>query len=177
MDDRELLDLLDDLSIAVVGMTADALGQGGPERDLTLGQWRALVLIAAGDGLRASELAHRVGMSRPSMSRLVDRLERKGLVASTADPDDRRAVLLVSTVAGREALQDTRARRRQMVADVLDRAGRPLPEDLPAGLRTIVAALSLDPAEAPSGATSPAVPATATAERTGRSRSARRRRG
>ncbi len=142
-----LLDLLDDLSIEVVVMTALALGQGGQERDLTLPQWRALVLIDAAEGERASDLAPRLGISRPSMSRLVRRLERKGLVRATPDPSDGRAVILASTPAGRQALRDTRVRRRRMVADALGRTGGPVPSTLDAGLRAIVVALS----EAPEG--------------------------
>lgn len=136
-----LLDALDDLAIELVGLTALALAQGGEERDLTLAQWRALALIASGDGIRASDLAPRIGMSRPSMSRLVRRLERKGLIRAETDPTDRRAAILTSTPIGRQALHDTRARRRRMVADALARRGRPLPRDLQAGLRAVLAAL------------------------------------
>jgi DNA-binding MarR family transcriptional regulator len=147
MDDEALLDVLDDLSIEVVVMTALALGQGGQERDLTLPQWRALVLIDAGEGVRASDLAPRLGMSRPSMSRLVRRLERKALVSAAPDPSDGRAVILSSTPTGRRALRDTRVRRRRMVADALGRTGQAIPDTLDAGLRAIVVALG----EAPEG--------------------------
>jgi DNA-binding MarR family transcriptional regulator len=140
MDDA-LLDTLDDLAIELVGLTALALALGGEERDLTLAQWRALVLIASADGVRASDLAPRIGMSRPSVSRLVRRLEGKGLVSARADPTDGRAAILTSTAVGQQALHDTRARRRQMVADSLARRGRPLPRDLHGGLRAVHEAL------------------------------------
>ncbi len=141
MDLEALLDALDDLSIEVVSLTARALAQGGTERDLTLAQWRALVLIASADGVRASDLAARVGMSRPSMSRLVSRLERKGLVRATTDPTDGRAAILSSTPTGWQALRDTRVRRRRMMADALARAGRTIPGSLEAGLRAIAVVL------------------------------------
>jgi DNA-binding MarR family transcriptional regulator len=142
MELEALLDLLDDLSIDVVSMTALALAEGGRERDLTLGQWRTLVLIAsAPDGARASDLAPRAGMSRPSMSRLIRRLERKGLIAATSDPTDGRAAILTASTLGHRTLDDTRARRRRMMAEALARHGRPLPHALEAGLRAIVAAL------------------------------------
>lgn len=138
---ERLLDALDDLSIEVVALTAMALDQGGQAQDLTLAQWRALVLIASADGIRASDLAARLGMSRPSMSRLVRRLARKGLIGTTTDPADGRAVILSSTVAGRQALLDTRRRRRRMVSDALARQALPLPGDLHVGLRAIARAL------------------------------------
>jgi len=141
VDHEALLDVLDDLSIEVVAMTAQALADGGQELDLTLAQWRTLVLIASADGIRASELAPRVGMSRPSMSRLVRRLERKGLVRTDRDPTDGRVVILSSTATGRDVLRDMRARRRRMVEEALVRDGRPIPDGLDGGLRLIVAAL------------------------------------
>lgn len=140
MDDA-LLDALDDLAIELIGLTALALAQGGEAQDLTFPQWRALALIASGRGIRASELAQRVGMSRPSVSRLVKRLERKGLVIATDDPTDGRAAILVSTASGRQALYGTRTRRRRMVAAALDRRERPLPRDLRGGLRAVQKAL------------------------------------
>jgi DNA-binding MarR family transcriptional regulator len=47
--------------------------------------------------LQADEL-----LSQPGLSRLVARLERRGLIARANDPEDRRAVRLQLTTAGRE---------------------------------------------------------------------------
>lgn len=140
MDDA-LLDALDDLAIELVGLTALALAQGGQVRDLTFAQWRALALIATGHEVRASDIAQRLGMSRPSVSRMIARLERKGLVVATTDPRDGRALILTSTPTGRHALYGTRTRRRQMVAAALDGRERPLPRDLRGGLRAVSKAL------------------------------------
>lgn len=56
--------------------------------------------------LRLNEINDKVLLSQSSLSRLVDRLEKRGLVERTTAPDDGRGVLLALTDAGRE-LQKT----------------------------------------------------------------------
>jgi DNA-binding MarR family transcriptional regulator len=52
--------------------------------------------------LRLNEINDKVLLSQSSLSRLVDRLEKRGLVERTTAPDDGRGVLLSLTEAGRE---------------------------------------------------------------------------
>jgi DNA-binding MarR family transcriptional regulator len=52
--------------------------------------------------IRLSELNRHVLLSQPALSRLVDRLAERGLVARQPDPADRRGLLLSLTEAGRE---------------------------------------------------------------------------
>ncbi|MFI2563377.1 MarR family winged helix-turn-helix transcriptional regulator [Paenarthrobacter sp. NPDC018779] len=52
--------------------------------------------------LRQNEINDKVLLSQSSLSRLIDRLEKRGLVERTAAPDDGRGVLLSLTEAGRE---------------------------------------------------------------------------
>jgi DNA-binding MarR family transcriptional regulator len=52
--------------------------------------------------LRISELNRHVLLSQPALSRLVDRLAERGLLARQADPADGRGVRLALTGAGRE---------------------------------------------------------------------------
>lgn len=51
--------------------------------------------------IRLGELNRHVLLSQPALSRMVDRLVERGLVQRTADPADRRAVLVSLTDAGR----------------------------------------------------------------------------
>jgi DNA-binding MarR family transcriptional regulator len=65
-----------------------------------------LELNAAPDRrLRMSELGGRVVLSRERVSRVVDELERSGLVRREPNPDDRRSLFAVLTEAGRERLR------------------------------------------------------------------------
>ena len=56
--------------------------------------------------LRLNELNDHVLLSQSSLSRLVERLEKRGLVARMAAPEDGRGVLLKLTDAGAELQQD-----------------------------------------------------------------------
>jgi DNA-binding MarR family transcriptional regulator len=55
--------------------------------------------------LRMQELSDRVVLSRSRVSRVVDEMERAGLVRREPDPDDRRAAFAVITDDGRAALR------------------------------------------------------------------------
>lgn len=56
-------------------------------------------------GLRMQDLGERVVLSRTRVSRLVDELERAGLVLRKPDKQDGRAVLALITPQGRQALR------------------------------------------------------------------------
>lgn len=72
-------------------------------------------LRKAGCALRQSELAKHVLLSQPALSRLIERLEQRGLVGRATDPDDRRGVLVALTDAGAAAQQRTGARHARSV--------------------------------------------------------------
>lgn len=55
--------------------------------------------------LRMRELAYRVVLSRSGLTRLVDNLERGGLLRREDDPDDRRGSYAVITEAGKVAIR------------------------------------------------------------------------
>ena len=57
-------------------------------------------LSSAPGGLRITELGEDVLLTQPGMSRLVARLEARGLVQRVADPEDARACLIRLTAAG-----------------------------------------------------------------------------
>jgi DNA-binding MarR family transcriptional regulator len=69
---------------------------------------------------RITELAQRESVAQPSMTALVDRLERQALVERTPDPDDRRAVRVAVTEAGLTVLAERRATRAAALAVPLD---------------------------------------------------------
>ena len=70
--------------------------------------------------VRLTVLAALVDISQPSMTQLVQRLERRGLVERSVDPADRRAALVTITDGGRELVLEqenaVRARLREAVA-------------------------------------------------------------
>jgi DNA-binding MarR family transcriptional regulator len=64
---------------------------------------------APGHRLRMQELAEAVLLSKSGLTRLVDRMEREGLVRRAACPDDRRGILAELTELGYETLRRTSA--------------------------------------------------------------------
>lgn len=69
----------------------------------------ALAALAhAESGLRAGDLAARMGITPASTTRLIDLLVDAGWVDRTRDPADARAVLLALTARGRAAIEDLR---------------------------------------------------------------------
>lgn len=65
----------------------------------------AVLVTLRDDGpTRISDLAARERVAQPSMTALIDRLERRGLVARRADPTDRRAVPVAITRKGAREL-------------------------------------------------------------------------
>jgi len=86
---------------------------------LTFGQARALRLLdRAGAPLRMGELAARLEVVPRSATTMIDGLEAAGLVARSADPADRRSVLVRPTAAG-EALLARLGRARRAGAETL----------------------------------------------------------
>ncbi len=110
------VEALERLLVGGIGLTALAVAEEAEAVDLTLAQWRALVIAAETDGVRVGELAYRLGVKVPSASRLVRRLERRGLVTAVRDEDDRRATIVRPSPTGRTIRDSVVSRRRRLIA-------------------------------------------------------------
>jgi DNA-binding MarR family transcriptional regulator len=102
-----------------IGVTALALSEATPTVDLTLPQWRVLVIVAEGDGVRIGEVGNRLNAGIPSASRLVRRLERRGLATAERDERDRRATLVRATAEGRRVRMAVVHRREELIEAAL----------------------------------------------------------
>lgn len=69
--------------------------------DLTREQWSILALLWEEDGKSQQFLADKSYRDRPSVTRLIDNLERMKLVERQADPNDRRSKLIFLTTKGK----------------------------------------------------------------------------
>jgi len=88
------------------------------ESGISLPQYRLLV-SASGEPQRASELADAVGVSRPTLTSLVDGLEASGLVRRVPEPTDRRGIRLELTEAGRDARRRAEVTLTSRMVDLL----------------------------------------------------------
>lgn len=97
----------------VLGMlrTADQLAVPMNEvlrrTDLSLSQYNILRILrgSAGQGLSCGDIAERMVRRDPDLTRLLDRLEKRGLVTRTRNTTDRRVVLAEIAPAGLRLLE------------------------------------------------------------------------
>ena len=87
--------------------------------EVTLGQYRALVVLSSVAPLRMAQLGEACGLSPSSTTRMVERLERKGLVHRERSTTSRRSIDLDLTDAGRELVEVVMERRRVELRRVL----------------------------------------------------------
>jgi DNA-binding MarR family transcriptional regulator len=86
----------------------------GPD-DVTLVQFRALVVLRADPATNLGQLAAALGVTPSSATRMCDRLVDRGLIDRADAPDNRREIRLRLTAAGRRLVdRATRIRRRHL---------------------------------------------------------------
>jgi DNA-binding MarR family transcriptional regulator len=88
---------------------------------LTQSQSSALASVDKLGSPTLGALATREAVQPPSMTRIVGALEELGYVARTPDPEDRRAVRVVLTTAGRQILDLNRSAKNAFLAQQVDR--------------------------------------------------------
>jgi DNA-binding MarR family transcriptional regulator len=73
--------------------------------ELSVPQFRVLIFLNRHAGASLSDMAESLGLTLPSMSKMIDGLVARNMVTRQMDPEDRRRVTLVLTALGREAMQ------------------------------------------------------------------------
>lgn len=134
-------DLLDLVSLVVKGVSGN--------RDLSLTAVATLSSLDRQGAQRITTLATAHGVSQPSMTQLVQRLEQRGLVARGSDPADGRVALVSVTTEGRAALAERRQRSAgriaQLLGDLPERDVQALADALAAVLPAIRARVGAEP--------------------------------
>ena len=99
MPDERVIKAVERVIVGGVAITARALGQEAAE--LTLMQWRVLLVVGDEEaGVHVGTVGQRIGTSPPSASRIIRRLEDRGLVELVRDQADRRFMLVRLTRPG-----------------------------------------------------------------------------
>jgi DNA-binding MarR family transcriptional regulator len=112
---------------------------------VTSHQVTLLWLVRSRPGLSLRELAVEEGISAPSLSGHVDRLEAAGLLRRVRSTDDRRRVGLELTPDGHALLKRVRARRTTWLAARVGLLSDDERERLEAALPTLYAMLEREP--------------------------------
>ncbi|RAX14976.1 MarR family transcriptional regulator [Pseudarthrobacter sp. AG30] len=71
------------------------------------------------EGQRVGEIARNLGVRVPSATEQIIKLERAGLARREPDPNDSRAVRVILTPEGRDAVDSANRRRNQVMAGIL----------------------------------------------------------
>lgn len=100
-------------------------------RDLGTAQWEVLARLWQRDGASQTALARGAGRDKAGMTRLLDRMERDGLVERRADAADRRVSRVFLTPDGRSVHDDL----LPIVSQVIEKALQGLDEKDLAALR------------------------------------------
>ncbi|HVT64247.1 MAG TPA: MarR family transcriptional regulator [Mycobacteriales bacterium] len=133
-------------SRALVAIAARSLAQ--VEDQVTLPQYRALVVLAGRGALRPVDLADALDVSPSTATRMCDRLVRKELVERVHSDTDRREVELRLSAEGRALVSEVTNRRRREVRRVLSR----MPAEQQARLIEALQAFNAAAGEAPESA-------------------------
>jgi DNA-binding MarR family transcriptional regulator len=111
----EVVDSVLSASRALVAVAARSLAAA--EEQVTLPQYRALVVLASRGPQRALDLAGALDVNQSTVTRMCDRLDRKGLIDRIRPADNRRVVITTISPAGRQLVDAvTRRRRRELRA-------------------------------------------------------------
>jgi len=117
-ESEDVVDAVLTASRVLVAIAARSLADAGEE--VTLTQYRALVVLGSRGPQGVAVLAEALAVTPPTASRLVERLVRKGLVRRRSDRRDRRQVRIGLTEAGRRLVDTVTARRREEIARLLE---------------------------------------------------------
>ncbi|MEO7060277.1 MAG: MarR family transcriptional regulator [Lapillicoccus sp.] len=106
-------------SRALLAVVARSLG--GALEEVTLPQFRLLVVLSTHGVMRSGDLAEAGGVHPSTLSRTADRLVRGGWVERVTNPDNRREILLTLTAAGVDLVLDVTRRRSREISTIMGR--------------------------------------------------------
>ena len=87
--------------------------------EITPEQWTVLMFLWEKDGVTQQELCNATFKDKPSMTRLIDNMERQHLVVRISDKKDRRTNLIHLTKDGRELEERARVVANQTLKEAL----------------------------------------------------------
>jgi len=115
----QLTEALLTASRALVAVAARSLAS--VNTDVTLPQYRALVVLAARGPLRVGDLADALGLHASTATRLCDRLVDQRLIRRTVDRSNRRETDISLSARGRAIVDRVTASRREEIHSIVER--------------------------------------------------------
>lgn len=138
VEHEAIVDAVLSASRVLVAVAARSLGDVAEE--VTLTQYRTLVVLASRGPQRLAALAEALDVTPPTATRMCDRLVRRGLVVRRHERDDRRTIRLTLSETGRALVHAVTERRRAEIAGLLQAIPRSQQSDLVDSLQRLTAA-------------------------------------
>lgn len=138
-DRTDLVEALLSASRAMVAIAARSLAD--LDAEVTLPQYRALVVLASRGPQRVVDISAELGVNPSTATRMCDRLVTKKLVKRYRSTADRREVRLTLTPAGRQLVQEVTDRRRTELAGVVKTMPQSWVRPLTAALKSLSASV------------------------------------
>ncbi len=117
------------------------------ELGLTMTQLRVLFLLRTEDGASAGALAESLKVTPSTLTRIVDRLVRQGLVRRETDDGDRRLVRHYLSASGASTVEELERSGRARMDEVMDRLSAHQLERLVSAFEDLTAALDAQEAD------------------------------
>jgi DNA-binding MarR family transcriptional regulator len=121
--------------LAVIARSlADVLDQ------ITLPQFRVLVVLCAEGPLRSGVLADRLGIHQSTFTRTADRLVAQGWIRREVSPESRREIIVELTESGQDLVLSVMKTRRREIERILSKASPEERETIRAGFAAFATA-------------------------------------
>jgi DNA-binding MarR family transcriptional regulator len=114
---QELVNALLATSRVLVAISAKSLAEVSNE--VTLAQYRSMVVLMECQNMTVAKLAEAVGVAPPTATRMCDRLVKKELIHRESTPEDRREITLTLTPKGHELISKVTEERRIAITKLL----------------------------------------------------------
>lgn len=101
-------------------------------------EWRIMAVLYGTNGVTVGGLARRCLIKQPTVTKNIDRMEERGLVARSPSPEDRRQVIISLTDQGRAIVADLVRRAGAHEAEVLAEFSSDEAETLKRVLRRLI---------------------------------------
>lgn len=107
---------------------------------MTAEQWGAILILLNGEALTQGQLGEQLHLEKSSVSRLTDRLEKRGWITRANDPNDSRQKIVTPT----QKAQDTVERCATIARAILEDAQAGMNEEEMLILRSLLSRLIIN---------------------------------
>jgi DNA-binding MarR family transcriptional regulator len=128
-------------------LMGESFYEGLKGHGLSMAEWRVLGALSEHDGLKMAELAELVLFKQPTLTKVIDRMERAQLVQRQTSSADRRCTIARLTDRGRRVAAPLLARLRQHEAALQRTLGAAATREIRAALVALVDRLAHLPRE------------------------------